>query len=237
MSDAILEVRNLDAHYGEFKALFDVSLHVSEGEVLAIIGSNGAGKSTLLNSIVGLIKNQPEMIRYRGEAIGDLDAFDVVARGISLVPEGRRLFPSLSVEENLIIGGENDREGRWSLEEIYELFPILKELRHQQSTSLSGGQQQMTAIGRALLANPDLILFDEISLGLAPVVIKDIYTILPNIVKDGMSAIIVEQDIHQALAASHRVVCLQEGHVSLEGATDEVTRDEITNAYFGFDVA
>ena len=233
MPDPILKLTNLNAFYGDFQALYDVSLEAAQGEVLAIIGANGAGKTTLMRSISGLTQNKADMVRYSGEAIGALRADEVAGRGIALVPEGRQLFPSLSVEENLIIGGQIGRKGPWSLEAVYKLFPILKERRHQQSTSLSGGQQQMVAIGRALMANPDLILFDEISLGLAPIIIKDIYAALPGIIGEGMSALIVEQDITKALSVSSRFYCLQEGRVSLEGASATVARSDISRAYFG----
>ena len=152
-----------------------------------------------------------------------------------MVPEGRQLFPSLSVRENLMIGAQVGRKGPWTLEAVYKLFPILDERKDQRSTSLSGGQQQMVAIGRALMANPDLILFDEISLGLAPIIIKDIYDALPGIIGEGMSAIIVEQDISKALSVSSRVYCLQEGRISLEGASDTVSREEISRSYFGIE--
>jgi branched-chain amino acid transport system ATP-binding protein len=233
MSEPILTIDGLDAHYGDFQALYDLNMSVAEGEVLAIIGANGAGKTTLLRSISGLIRNDADQITYRGEAIGGLRADQVAMRGIALVPEGRQLFPSLSVEENLLIGGQVGRSGPWSLEAVFQLFPILKERRAVPSTSLSGGQQQMVAIGRALMANPDFLLFDEISLGLAPVIIKSIYEALPGIVGGGVSAIIVEQDITKALAVSSRVYCLQEGRVSLEAASDTVSREEISRAYFG----
>jgi len=201
--------------------------------VLAIIGANGAGKSTFLKVIAGLIPVPREAIRFRGEAIGGLPANAILARGIALVPEGRRLFPSLSVEENLRIGGQLGRPGPWSLDRIYALFPILAERRRQPATSLSGGQQQMCAIGRALMSNPDFVLFDEISLGLAPLVIKDIYAALPGIVAAGSGAIIVEQDITRALSVATRVVCLQEGRVSLEGRPADLDRATISAGYFG----
>ena len=235
MPDPILKLNGLDAFYGDFQALYGLDLTLAQGEVLAIIGANGAGKTTLLRSIAGLMANQPEQIRYRGEPIGALRADQVAARGLALVPEGRQLFPSLSVEENLIIGGRVGRKGPWSLSKVYDLFPILEERKHQASTSLSGGQQQMVAIGRALMSNPELILFDEISLGLAPIIIKDIYDALPGIVGGGMSAVIVEQDVTKALAVSSRVYCLQEGRVSLEGNSQTVSRDEISRAYFGIE--
>ncbi|MEP2783382.1 MAG: ABC transporter ATP-binding protein [Pseudoruegeria sp.] len=233
MPDPILNITGLDAFYGDFQALYGVDLTVSVGEILAIIGANGAGKTTLMRSISGLMQNQPAMVQYRGASIGALRADEVAEKGIALVPEGRQLFPSLSVEENLIIGGQIGRQGPWSLEAVYKLFPILQDRRKQQSTSLSGGQQQMVAIGRALMANPDLILFDEISLGLAPIIIKDIYDALPGIIGEGMSALIVEQDITKALSVSSRVYCLQEGRVSLEGASATVSQDDISRAYFG----
>ncbi len=235
MPEPILSISGLNAHYGDFQALYDLNLMVAEGEVLAIIGANGAGKTTLLRSIASLIHNEAEQIRYRGQAIGALRADQVAGFGIALVPEGRQLFPSLSVEENLLLGGRIKRPGPWSLEAVFELFPVLKERRAQASTSLSGGQQQMVAIGRALMANPDLILFDEISLGLAPIIIKDIYDALPGIVGGGMSAVIVEQDITKALSVSSRVYCLQEGRVSLEGVSDAVSREDISRAYFGIE--
>lgn len=235
MPEPILSISNLDAHYGDFQALYGVEMTLNEGEVLAVIGSNGAGKTTLLRSIAGLISNVSDQIQYRGQPIGATRPDLVANVGIAMVPEGRQLFPSLSVEENLILGGRVNRKGPWSLEAVYELFPVLKERRLQSSTSLSGGQQQMVAIGRALMANPELILFDEISLGLAPIIIKSIYEALPGIIGGGMSAIIVEQDITKALQVSSRVYCLQEGRVSLESKSSTVSRDEISRAYFGME--
>jgi branched-chain amino acid transport system ATP-binding protein len=233
MPEPILAVAGLDAFYGDFQALFGVSVAVGPGEVLAMIGANGAGKSTFLKALAGMIPARREAIRFKGEPVGGLPANAVLKRGIALVPEGRRLFPSLSVEENLLIGGQLGRRGRWSLAAIYELFPVLGERRNQPSTSLSGGQQQMCAIGRALMSNPDFILFDEISLGLAPVVIRSIYQTLPAIVAGGSGAVIVEQDITRALAVADRVVCLQEGRVSLEGRPKDLDRAAISAAYFG----
>lgn len=233
MPKQILAVSKLNAHYSDFQALYDVDINLCEGEVLAVIGANGAGKTTLLRSIAGLIENGKNQVSYRGKAIGDVRADLVAHMGISMVPEGRQLFPSLSVEENLLLGGRIKRDGPWNLQKVYELFPVLDERKHQASTSLSGGQQQMVAISRALMANPDIILFDEISLGLAPIIIKSIYEALPRIVGDGMTAVIVEQDITKALSVSSRVYCLQEGRVSLEGKSDTVSRKEISHAYFG----
>ena len=230
MPETLLEVRALDAHYGDFQALFGVSIKVEAGQVVAVIGANGAGKSTLLQSIAGLIRARRDAIVFEGTTVGDEPAHVMVARGIALVPEGRRLFPSLTVEENLLIGGQLARNGPWNLDRVYALFPVLSERRNQPSTSLSGGQQQMVAIGRALMSNPKLLLCDEISLGLAPIVVRDIYSRLRAVVADGLSLIIVEQDIVQALAASDHVYCLQEGRVRLEGAS--LTLDDIAAAYF-----
>jgi branched-chain amino acid transport system ATP-binding protein len=229
----LLAVDSIDVFYGDFQALFNVSLKVEPGQVVAVIGANGAGKSTLLRSIAGLMHPRHGDMTFEGASIGHAPAYDVVKRGIALVPEGRRLFPSLSVEENLKIGGQSARPGPWSLDRIYKLFPVLSERRHLPATALSGGQQQMVAIGRALMSNPNLLLCDEISLGLAPIIVRDIYAQLPAIVGDGMSLVIVEQDIAQALKAAAQVYCLQEGRVALQGAAHELTRDAISAAYFG----
>ena len=233
MPEPFLFLKGLDAHYGDFQALYGLEMHLAEGEVLAIIGANGAGKTTLMRSISGLMQNGADQVRFRGEPIGALRADEVARKRIALVPEGRQLFPSLSVEENLLIGGQIGRKGPWTMQKVFDLFPILEERRAVPSTSLSGGQQQMVAIGRALMSNPDLILFDEISLGLAPVIIKSIYEALPGIVSEGLSAMIVEQDISKALSVSHRFYCLQEGRVSLEGASKGASREDIAHAYFG----
>jgi branched-chain amino acid transport system ATP-binding protein len=233
MSDALLDVRALDAFYGDFQALFGISLRVGAGEAVAIIGANGAGKSTLLNSIAGLLQARPDAVVFDGAPIGALPAYAVAARGIALVPEGRRLFSSLSVEENLLVGGHLRRAGPWNLARIYDLFPVLAERRAMPSSALSGGQQQMVAIGRALMANPKLLLCDEISLGLAPIVVREIYTRLPAILAEGLALVIVEQDIAQALKAAERVYCLQEGRVAITGGAKDLTREVIAAAYFG----
>ncbi len=212
---ALLEVEALDAFYGDFQALFGVTMRVEAGQAVAIIGANGAGKSTLLKSIAGLLPARRDAVRFDGMPIGDRPAYDLARRGIALVPEGRRLFASLTVEENLLIGGQLGRPGPWTLRRVYDLFPVLAERAHMPAPSLSGGQQQMVAIGRALMSNPKLVLCDELSLGLAPIVVRDIYARLPSILAEGSSLIIVEQDIVQALRAAAQVYCLQEGRVAL----------------------
>jgi len=233
MPEPLLDVRAIDAFYGDFQALFGVSLTVNVGEVAAVIGANGAGKSTLLKTIAGMMTPRHGNILFNGEAIGGAAAFDVLKLGIALVPEGRRLFPSLTVEENLLIGGQSRRPGPWTLDRVYQLFPVLAGRRRLPAPALSGGQQQMCAIARALMANPRLLLCDEISLGLAPIVVRDIYAQLPAIVAEGLSLIVVEQDIAQALKAAARVYCLQEGRVALQGPARELTRERIAAAYFG----
>lgn len=230
----LLETRALTAAYGQFKALFGVDVQVRAGECVAIIGANGAGKSTLMRSITGVLRNDPGMIQHRGDAIGALPADQVMQRGIAMVPEGRKLFPSLSVEENLLIGAQVRRgDGRWTLDTIYQLFPILRERRASPGTALSGGQQQMVAIGRALMSNPELLLCDEISLGLAPVVIRDIYAALPAIRETGAAVVIVEQDIARALSVADRVYCMMEGRITLHAPAQAISREAIHAAYFG----
>jgi branched-chain amino acid transport system ATP-binding protein len=230
----MLQTDGLTAQYGQFKALFGVDIRVAEGECVAIIGANGAGKSTLMRSIAGVLRNGAGMVLHRGQAIGDWPSDRVLQRGIAMVPEGRRLFPSLSVEENLLIGGQVRRgSGRWSLDTVYDLFPILRDKRANPGTALSGGQQQMVAIGRALMSNPEVLLCDEISLGLAPVVIKDIYAALPAIRAGGTAVVVVEQDITRALAVADRVYCMMEGRVTLEAAAATVDRTAVQAAYFG----
>ena len=230
---SLLETHALVAGYGDFQALFGIDLRIEEGETVAIIGANGAGKTTLLRAITGLLRAEPERVRFAGRPIGSLPPSQIVRLGIAMVPEGRRLFPSLSVEENLRMGEQSHRSGAWTLARVYELFPVLAERRHVSATALSGGQQQMVAIGRALMANPRLLLCDEISLGLAPVVIRDIYAALPGIRAEGTAIVIVEQDTSRALAEADRVCCLQEGRLTLEGRPAQLTREQIRLAYFG----
>ena len=231
---ALLEIKGLTARYGDFQALFGVDMSLERGETIAIVGANGAGKSTLMRSIAGVLGNPAEQILFDGRPIGALPAAEVMSLGIAMVPEGRRLFPSLSIEENLLIGkyGRPAR-GAWSLETVYGLFPALKERRNAFPAALSGGQQQMAAIGRALMSNPRVLLCDEISLGLAPVVIRDIYAVFPRLRETSASLVIVEQDIGQALRAADRVYCMMGGRITLSGSPAALTRDAIHAAYFG----
>ncbi|MGR9425304.1 ABC transporter ATP-binding protein [Rhizobium leguminosarum] len=233
---ALLETRGLTASYGDFQALFGVDIAVGAGETIAIIGANGAGKTTLMRSISGVLANAASSILYRDEPIGALPAPDILARGIAMVPEGRKLFPSLSVEENLLIGNYGRKvDGPWTLGSVFSLFPVLKERRDNPATALSGGQQQMVAIGRGLMSNPAVLLCDEISLGLAPVVVRDIYAAFPRIRETGASIVIVEQDIAQALKVADRVYCMMEGRVTLSGRAADLSRDDIHKACFGTD--
>ncbi|QQM28886.1 ABC transporter ATP-binding protein [Martelella lutilitoris] len=229
----LLETEGLEAFYGDFQALFGVDIAVGEGEAVALIGANGAGKSTFLKALTGLVPSRAKTLSFSGEAIAGWPADRIHRAGIALVPEGRRLFPSLSVEENLLIGAAGGRKGAWNLEAVYDLFPDLVEKRKNPGTALSGGQQQMVAIGRTLMSNPVLLLCDEISLGLSPKIIRDIYRALPKIRASGASVLVVEQDVGQALAVADRVYCLMEGRVTLTGTPASLTRKEIAAAYFG----
>jgi branched-chain amino acid transport system ATP-binding protein len=231
---ALLNVTALDAFYGDFQALFGIDLELHPGEAVAVIGANGSGKSTLLKSLAGLVRSRPDAIRLAGQNIGDVAAAKIVRMGLALVPEGRQLFPSLSVEENLLIGAYGgDRKSPWDLGAIYRMFPVLGERRKSSVTVLSGGQQQMIAIGRALMSNPSILLCDEISLGLAPIIVENIYQMIPRIRENGTGVIVVEQDIARALRSTDRFYCLQEGHVTLSGRPSDVDQAAIRAAYFG----
>ncbi|MBI1877652.1 MAG: ABC transporter ATP-binding protein [Chloroflexi bacterium] len=229
----VLRVVEIEVFYGQFQALFGVSLEVETGETVAIIGANGAGKTTLLSAIAGALTPRNGDVIYQGKSIAGQPAYALSRQGIALVPEGRKIFPSLTVEENLLIGAYGGRKGPWDLAAVYRLFPMLKTRARISGVDLSGGQQQMLAIGRALMSNPDLLLMDEISLGLAPVIVKDLYNIVAQISAAGTTVILVEQDISQGLKAANRVYCLLEGLVSLAGRPAELNPDQISLAYFG----
>jgi branched-chain amino acid transport system ATP-binding protein len=230
---ALLEIDSVSCFYGDFQALFGVDLHVEEGETIAVIGANGAGKSTLLAAVAGVLRPASGEVRFDGKAIGRLPAHRRVGAGISLVPEGRRIFPSLTVEENLRIGAYRRRPGPWSLRKVYDLFPALDALSRRWAGTLSGGEQQMCAIGRGLMGNPRLILLDELSLGLAPKIISTIYETIDVISREGTTVVLVEQDVGQALAVADRAYCLLEGRISLHGRTSELSREQVVEAYFG----
>ncbi|TYB50323.1 ABC transporter ATP-binding protein [Nonomuraea sp. PA05] len=229
----LLSIRDLTVHHGQLRAVDELSLDVDEGEVLAIIGANGAGKSTLLRALAGLNPPTSGTVRLRGRDVTRLPAHQRVPAGIALVPEGRRLFPSLTVEENLLAGAYRKRTGPWTVAAVHELFPWMAERRDQNAAQLSGGEQQAVAIGRALLSNPELLLVDELSLGLAPVVVRRIYETLPRIVGAGTTALIVEQDVTQAMRVADRVHCLLEGHSVLRGRPGDLTAEQVEHAYFG----
>ena len=233
MADRVLVVEDLKVFYNEFQALFGVSLDVTAGETVAILGANGAGKTTLLNTIAGVLAPRRGKVVYRGDPVSGSPAYRLCRRGISMVPEGRRIFPSLTVEENLEVGAYSGRRGPWQREAIYNLFPILRERARVPGTELSGGEQQMLAIGRALMSNPDLILMDEISLGLAPLIVQELYKVVRAVAEAGTTVILVEQDVTRGLKAANRVYCLLEGRVSLEGRPAELGADQISRAYFG----
>ncbi len=231
----LLKLENVDVYYGDLQATFGISLTVGEGETVSIIGANGAGKSTLLRAIIGLTPSHSGSITLAGEDITKLRCDAIARRGVALVPEGRRLFASLTVEENLLMGAARARSGPWTLPEVYDLFPAMYDFRHQRASDISGGQQQMVAVSRSLLANPRLLLCDELSLGLAPRVVGDIYACFSRIRDTGISIVLVEQDTVRARDSSDRLYCFLKGAVTLEGRSEDVTFTEIKHAYFGED--
>jgi len=229
----LLEVRDLVVHHGQLRALSGISLAVYPGEVYALIGANGAGKSTLLRTIAGLHRPTSGTISYDGRDVTGLRPEKRAGAGIVMVPEGRRLFPTLSLEDNLKVGASYARPGPWTIDRVLELFPWMKERRRQRASQMSGGEQQSVAIGRALVANPRLLLLDELSLGLAPVIVQRIYATLPQVLESGITVLLVEQDVSQALRAATHLQCLLEGHTTLQGTPAEVTREQVEAAYFG----
>ena len=230
---SLLEVENASVYYEDFQALYDINLKVEEGEIYAVIGANGAGKSTLLRTISGVLHPRRGRVLFEGKPIDHMPTHLRVTHGISMVPEGRRVFPSLTVKENLEIGGYRKRTGPWTEEKIFDLFPLLVPLRKRQASSLSGGEQQALAIGRSLMSNPKLILMDEVSLGLAPVVIRRIYDAFQTLLDSGSTILVVEQDVQHVLTVATHVACFLEGRIALQGAPSELTNEQITAAYFG----
>lgn len=235
MDGEALKIDKLNVGYGPIQVLWDISLHAKKGEKIAIIGSNGAGKTSLLKSITGLLKQSSGSIYINGEDTQDKPAYEIAKKGVAMVPEGRKIFSSLTVEENLKIAFKEaiDGDTTWTLDEVYGLFPILKKNRMRGGTDMSGGQQQMLAVGRALMANPSLLIFDELSLGLAPVAIKKIYGKLNQIQTDNMTIVLIEQNVQQSIKFADRIYCMLKGRVNLEGKSDELEFDIIRKAYFG----
>lgn len=226
-------VRNLDVRHGLLQAVRDVSFNLARGEVLALVGANGAGKTTLLRSIAGAHLPAGGQILLDGEDVTAVPSHKRIARGIALVPEGRRLFSQMTVEENLLLGKSAGRKGEWTVERVFDAFPNLKPRRHAKTGHLSGGEQQATAIGRALMSNPDILLLDEVSLGLSPLVVDRVYQQLQSLLSSGTTIILVEQDLARAMGVASRVICMLEGRIVLDRPANGVTREEVTQAYFG----
>jgi branched-chain amino acid transport system ATP-binding protein len=229
----LLELADLTVHHGQLAAVSSLDLELAEGSTLAVIGANGAGKTTLLRAIAGTLRPTSGRITFDGQDITRVPAHRRAAEGIRLVPEGRRLFASLTVEENLLAGAYRKRSGPWDVAAVIELFPWIGERRRQSARQLSGGEQQAVAIGRALMGNPRLLLLDEMSLGLAPMVVTSLYNALPRIMAAGTTLLLVEQDVSQALRTADRVLCLLEGRTVLTGKPGELTAEQIEGAYFG----
>ncbi len=227
-----LTMEKLDVRHGQLKAVKDVNLCINKGEILALVGANGAGKSTLLRAIAGAHKAKSGRILLDGNDISSLPSFQRVKTGVSLVPEGRKLFQDMSVEENLVLGGVAGRSGAWTVAKVFEAFPNLVKRRNAKASTLSGGEQQATAIGRALMSNPSVLMLDEISLGLSPAAVDLVYASL-NTVKSGTTIVLVEQELARVMQFATRIICMLEGQFVLDRATQDVTREEITAAYFG----
>jgi branched-chain amino acid transport system ATP-binding protein len=229
----LIAVESLDARHGLLQAVRDVSLSVDEGETVALVGANGAGKTTLLRTIAGAHRPAGGRVIFDGADITRVPAHRRVRLGIALVPEGRKLFPDLTVEENLLTAIAAGRSGSWNVEQVLQAFPLLRPLRKRQARTLSGGEQQATAIGRALMSNPRLLLLDELSLGLAPKAVEAVYASVRLLIEGGATILLVEQDLSRAMEVASRIVCLLEGRVVLEGPASELSREQITSAYFG----
>jgi branched-chain amino acid transport system ATP-binding protein len=232
---SLLQVEELDAGYGLLHAVRGMSFTVDEGRRLALVGANGAGKSTLLRCIAGAHSPSSGTIRFDGADITQVAAHRRVRLGISLVPEGRRLFPDLTVVENLLVAGARSRSGEWTVERALDAFPVLRQVRDQRALTLSGGQQQMAAIARGLMTNPRLLLLDEVSLGLSPVAVQGVYDSLARLGETRTAIVLVEQDLTRAMGFADQVACVLEGRIVLTGSSDSLTRDQVTAAYFGLD--
>jgi branched-chain amino acid transport system ATP-binding protein len=235
--EILLKVNHIDAFHGSFQALWDVSLTVKPGEIVAIIGANGSGKSTLLDTISGIVHPAKGSIEFEGNDISALEPFHIVDLGISQTPEGRRIFPDLTVLENLIVGSYN-RQARskrtQNLQRVYQLFPVLEERKPQLAKTLSGGEQQMLAIGRGLMSDPKLMLLDEMSLGLAPMLVNELYRVLREIRERGITILFVEQNVRRSLTEADRAYILEAGRVVLSGHAAELREEEsVKKAYFG----
>ena len=230
---SLLSVENLVVRHGLLQAVRGVSFSVERGETLALVGANGAGKTTLLRAIAGAHQPTAGQVRFDGADLSGVASHKRVGMGIALVPEGRKLFVQMTVEENLLLGKTAGRPGDWSVDKVLEMFPNLKPRRRAKTGHLSGGEQQATAIGRALMSNPDLLLLDEVSLGLSPLIVDRVYASLQALITSGTTIILVEQDLNRALSVSDRVICMLEGRVSLEGQSKGMSRDDVTKAYFG----
>jgi branched-chain amino acid transport system ATP-binding protein len=234
---SLLAVDSVEAGYGLLQAVRGVSLTLAAGETVALVGANGAGKTTLLRTIAGAHPAAAGTVSLDGRDVTRVPAFRRVGLGVALVPEGRRLFPGLTVEENLRMGAATRRPGRWNVDSVLEAFPLLQPLRRRRAGNLSGGEQQATAIGRALMSNPVVLLLDEVSLGLSPIAVEAVYESLRIVVSEGTTALLVEQDLDRALGFANRVVCMLEGRVVLEGPAEPAAREQITAAYFGLSAA
>ena len=230
---SVLRIEGLDASHGLLKAVRRVSLTVSQGEILALVGANGAGKTTLLRAIAGAHKISSGTIVFDGTDVSNVPANKRTRAGIALVPEGRCLFSGMTVEENLLIAGRTGRKGPWNYGTVLDAFPMLRPLTRRKGGDLSGGEQQATAIGRALMTNPRLLLIDELSLGLSPVAVNAVYESLETVIASGATIVLVEQDLARVLRVSTRIACMLEGRIVLEGRTSDVTKEQITEAYFG----
>jgi branched-chain amino acid transport system ATP-binding protein len=234
---ALLKVSNIDAFHGSFQALWDVSLSVKPGEIVAIIGANGSGKSTLLDTISGFVHPAKGSIEFEGNDISKVEPFNIVKLGISQTPEGRRIFPDLTVLENLIIGAYNRKarpERAQNLQRVYQLFPILEDRKAQLAKTLSGGEQQMLALGRGLMSNPKIMLLDEMSLGLAPMMVNELYKALREIRARGITILFVEQNVRRSLTEADRAYIMEAGRVVLSGNAAELREEEkVKKAYFG----